>query len=350
MSKKITILCPADMHVHLREKEMMQSIIAYTALHNNDAIVMPNLRPPVTTVKRALEYLEELEHAAKGCKFHMALYLTESTKVEEIRKVHAHDETIGFKLYPMNATTGSSDGIADIKNVYPLFEEMQELAVPLMIHGEVIRDDVFILDREKVFIEEVLTDIVKKYPRLRITLEHITTADAVKFVEENDNVVATITAHHLMITLNDVFTVGVNTAINPHNFCLPLAKTPDDRLELIKAAVSGNPKFFAGTDSAPHPITCKESSCGCAGCFTALHSVELYTTVFNLIDKLDKLEDFLSVYGRVHYGMKLPTENQTITIIQEDFIIPDTIGSEKVVPFMHGETLPWKVQRIWSGK
>lgn len=345
MSKIQKILIPADMHLHLREGKMMQSIIAYSALQFSDAIIMPNLQPPVTTVKRALEYREELEHAAKGCKFHMALYLTESTTVEEIRKVQAHDETIGYKLYPLNATTGSANGIADIKNVYPLFEEMQKLGVPLMIHGEVTRPDVDIFDREKVFIKEVLTDIVKKFPKLRITLEHITTAEAVQFVMENDNIVASITVHHMLMNRNAIFTVGKDTRLNPHNFCLPVAKTENDRLTLINAAVSGNPKFFAGTDSAPHPITCKESSCGCAGCFTGYHAVELYTMVFAQANRLDKLEDFLSVFGRLHYGIELPTDNQTITIIQEDFIIPDTVGSEKVVPFMHGETIPWKMQR-----
>jgi len=273
----------------------------------------------------------------------MTLYLSETTSLEEIQKVADNPNMLGFKLYPLNATTGSQDGISDIKNVYHLFAEMERLRVPLLIHGEVTRSDVDIFDREKVFIKEVLTDIVKQFPKLKITLEHITTQDAVDFVFDHD-IVATITAHHLMMNRNAIFTVGEKTALNPHNFCLPVAKAEKHRKALIYAAMSGNPKFFAGTDSAPHPLSCKESSCGCAGCFTGLHAVELYTTIFVLMGQEDKLEDFLSIFGRIHYGIDIPFDEEKITIEKSSWVIPKTLGVDGSTPFMAVETLFWKAK------
>ena len=347
--KKIVIIKPFDAHLHLRVGEMALLVTPMSAKQFSDVIVMPNLTPPVKTVEEAMIYRKRLVSYDKTCDYHMTLYLTESTTAEEVQKVSEHPNMIGLKLYPLNATTGSQDGISDIEKVYPLFEEMQRLGVPLLIHGEVIRQEISILDREKVFIEEVLTDLVIKFPRLRITMEHITTKDAVDFVKSTENVVATMTGHHLHINHNAIFTVDGMTGINPHNFCLPIAKLEEHRLALVEAATSGDPKFFAGTDSAPHTSACKISECGCAGCFTGLHAVELYTTVFAEADKLDKLENFLSIYGRIHYGIEIPDgENKrskkTITINREEFKIPKNLGENGLRPFKYGETLDYKVE------
>ncbi|MDD2871698.1 MAG: dihydroorotase [Candidatus Gracilibacteria bacterium] len=335
------ILQPFDAHLHLRTGNMAELVTPMSAAQFADVIVMPNLNPPITTVDHAISYRNYLLEIAK-CNYHMAIYLTESTTVEEIQLAAKNPFIIGYKLYPLNATTGSQSGISDIKKVYPLFEKMEKLKVPLLVHGEVTRSDVDIFDREKVFIEEILTDIVQKFPKLRITLEHITTAEAVEFVLSNENVVASITAHHLLINRNAIFTVDEKTALNPHNFCLPVAKTERDRNILIKAATSGNPKFFAGTDSAPHPLSRKESSCGCAGCFTGLHALELYATAFYQFGKLAKLEDFLSIFGRLHYGLEIPS-NDYITLGYEKYLIPEKLGEENLVPFMYGQILNWKI-------
>ena len=336
----IKIVKPFDAHLHLRTGEMSHLVTPMSAAQFSDVIVMPNLQPPIKTVESALAYRKTLTLFA-SCNYHMTLYLTESTTIEEVKKAAENPNVIGFKLYPLNATTGSQDGISDLKNVYHLFAEMEKLRVPIMIHGEVTRSEVDIFDREKVFIEEVLKDIVKEFPNLEITLEHITTEDAVKFVM-NNNIVATITAHHLKMNRNAIFTVGEKTALNPHNFCLPVAKARRHQEALIRAAISGSPKFFAGTDSAPHPISCKESSCGCAGCFTGLHAVELYTAVFDKFNKLDKLEDFMSIFGRIHYNIVIPQKH--IVIEDKAWKIPKSLDQNGLTPFMAGETLQWKIK------
>ena len=337
----IQISKPFDAHLHLRRGKMAELVTPMSAAQFADVIVMPNLNPPILTVAEAISYRNYLLEIAK-CNYHMAVYLTENTSIDEVDAAAKNENIIGFKLYPLNATTGSQNGISDIKNVYPILKRMELRKVPLLIHGEVTRPDVDIFDREKVFIEEILTNIVKNFPNLRITLEHITTADAVEFVMGcNENVVATITAHHMLINRNAIFTVNEKTALNPHNFCLPVAKTERDRNILLRAAVSGNMKFFAGSDSAPHPLNCKESSCGCAGCFTGLHAVELYTTAFAELDKLKNLEDFLSINGRIHYGIAIP--NEFINIYDTTFLIPDSIGEENLTPFMAGQNLNCKV-------
>jgi len=339
----IEAISPFDAHLHLRSGKMAKLVTPMSAKQFSDVIVMPNLQPPITTVQEALGYRNELKGYNCFCNYHMALYLTESTDIREIIRASENPHIIGFKLYPLNATTGSSAGISHIKNVYHLFEEMERKNVPLLIHGEVTRPDVDIFDREKIFIEEVLNDIVNTFPNLKITLEHITTSDAVDFVTKaSDNVVATITAHHLLINRNAIFTVNEKTALNPHNFCLPIAKSEEHRLALIKAAVSGNKKFFCGTDSAPHLLSCKESSCGCAGCFTGFHGLELYTTVFDKVNQLGKLENFLSIYGRKHYEIEIP--NKTIVINNEDLLIPEKICENGLTPFWAGKTLNWKLQ------
>jgi dihydroorotase len=307
----------------------------------SDVVVMPNLNPPISSVQKALDYRDELLSYAK-CNYHMALYLTENTTIDDVITASYNSHIIGFKLYPLNATTGSENGVSDIKKLYTLFEKMQDLGVPLLIHGEVTRPGVDIFAREKVFIKEILKPLVNKFPNLKITLEHITTEYAVNFVNETKNVVATITAHHLFINRSDIFKVGEKTALNPHNFCLPVAKRENDRIALLKAATSGNPKFFAGSDSAPHPLNGKLSNCGCAGCFTGLHAVELYMTAFDSVDETKMLEGFLSIFGRNHYDIEIPDEK--ITILNKDFTLPDYIGENiKLTPFMYGETLSWKV-------
>ena len=336
----LTIIDPLDAHLHLREGSMASLVTPMSARQFSDVIVMPNLNPPVVSVELAMQYMEELEEYAE-CNYHMALYLTDSTTVEDVRQASINPNIIGFKLYPMNATTGSENGISNIKNVYKAISAMQDYDVPLLIHGEVTRPDVDIFDREKVFIYEILIYIVKKFPFVKITLEHITTEDAVNFVLNTPSVHATITAHHLMINRNAIFTVAEKTALNPHNYCLPVAKKEKHRLALIDAATSGSPKFFAGTDSAPHPLSCKESSCGCAGIFTASNAIELYTTVFDGVGALDKLEGFMSIFGRNHYGIQIP--NTKVNIEKTNIIIPKYIGSDKLTPFMAGETLKWKM-------
>jgi dihydroorotase len=336
----LQIIKPFDAHLHLRAGEMAYFVSKISAGQFSDVIVMPNLQPPIITVANALKYKADLESYA-DCNYHMALYLTESTTIEEIELAAIDPNIIGFKLYPLNATTGSQFGISDIKKVYHLFKRMEELKVPLLVHGEVTRPDVDIFDRESVFIFETLSYIVNIFPELPITLEHITTKDAVDFVLDTDNVVASITAHHLLMNRNAIFTVGDKTALNPHNFCLPIAKAEEHRQALIEAATSGNRKYFGGTDSAPHPLSCKESSCGCAGCFTALTAVELYATAFAKVGKIDLLEKFLSFYGRQHYGIDIP--NETIYIDEKEFTIPKKLEMNGLTPFMAGETLNWKV-------
>lgn len=337
----IQIIKPFDSHLHLRMGKMAELVSPMSSRQFSDVIVMPNLQPPIVAVEQAISYRNYLMEIAK-CNYYMALYLTESTTIEEVEKVADNPFIIGFKLYPLNATTGSQEGISDVKNLYHLFEKMEKLRIPLMIHSEVTRSDVDIFDRENVFIEEILIDVVEKFPRLMITLEHITTSDAVEFVLNTSNVVASITAHHLLINRNAIFTVDEKTALNPHNFCLPVAKAEEHRKALLKAATSGNRKFFAGTDSAPHPLNYKESSCGCAGCFTGLHAIELYATAFEQTNSLDKLENFLSIHGRIHYGIDIP--DKYLNIYEANYLIPDYIGDEKLTPFMAGQILNWKVQ------
>lgn len=343
---------PFDAHLHLRSGEMAELVTPMSAKQFSDVLVMPNLQPPIKTVQQAIGYRNELIGYNGFCNYHMALYLTETTDIREITKASLNPHIIGFKLYPLNATTGSDDGISDIKKVYHLLEQMERDNVPLLVHGEVTRPEIDIFDRESIFILEVLAEITDRFPKLRITLEHITTSDAVDFVIESDNVVATITAHHLLINRNAIFTVGKNTALNPHAFCLPIAKAEKHRLALVKAAISGNKKFFCGTDSAPHLQNAKESSCGCAGCYTGLHGVELYATTFENEKSLYRLDNFLSIFGRNHYGIKIPDE--FIRLERENFIIPSFLGrteneddeieiNDRLIPFWAGETLNWKV-------
>ena len=311
--RSLKIKLPFDAHVHLRDGNILKYIAGYTARYFKDAIVMPNLNPPITSVKQAKEYKKRVQSGYQtSCNFHMALYLTENTTEKDVIDASKNRSIIGFKLYPANATTNSSDGISDIKKIYPLLEVMQEYSVPLLVHGEVTDPSIDIFERETEFLA-ILKGIVTDFPQLRVSLEHITTAEAVDFVRAaRDGVVATITPQHLLKNRNSIFDVKGKTALNPHNFCLPILKTENARQRLLDAVKYNTGKFFAGTDSAPHLREGKESACGCAGCFTAPYAVQLYATAFEEADALDKLEDFLSVYGRNFY--RIPVPRDTITI------------------------------------
>ena len=338
----ITLTRPDDWHLHVREGEALKSVVPDTAKQFGRAIIMPNLATPITTAAQAKTYRDEIVAAAAGADFEplMTLYLTNNTTPEMIREAKASGIVYGLKLYPAGATTNSDKGVTDIKNIYPALEAMQAEGLLLLVHGEVTDPAIDIFDREKVFIETTLQPLAAKYPDLKIVLEHITTADAVEFVSNAPaNIGATITAHHLLMNRNDIFVGG----IRPHHYCLPILKRETHRLALVKAATSGNPKFFLGTDSAPHVQGAKESACGCAGMYTAYHAMELYTEAFDHAQALDMLENFASFNGPDFYG--LPRNNQTITLVKETWEVPKSLvmADDKVIPLRAGENCEWKM-------
>ena len=298
-------------HLHVRNGAVLQTVLPHTARQFARAIIMPNLKPPVTTVAQALAYREEILQAVPaGLDFTplMTLYLTGSTTVDEIKKAAESEHIHAFKLYPAGATTNSDSGVADIKAVYPLLAAMEQYDIPLLIHGEVTDDACDIFDRERVFIDTYLTDIANNFPGLRIVVEHVTTTEAVQFVQDaGANIAATITPQHLLFNRNAILAGG----IRPHHYCLPIIKRESHRLALVEAATSGNPKFFLGTDSAPHLTSLKETACGCAGCYSAHAALELYAEAFERADALDKLEGFASFYGADFY--RLPRNSGTVT-------------------------------------
>lgn len=304
---------------------------------------MPNLKPPVVSVEQALAYREEILAALpENTSFQplMTLYLTATTKVEEIKKAAESPHVHAFKLYPAGATTHSDAGVADIEAVYHLFAAMEELDLPLLIHGEVAGDEYDIFDREKIFIDSKLSRITERFPDLRIVLEHLTTREAVEFVDAaNRNVAATITPQHLLFNRNAILAGG----IRPHYYCLPVLKRESHRQALVAAATSGNPKFFLGTDSAPHLTGLKENSCGCAGCYTAYAAMELYAGIFDQAGALDKLEGFASFYGADFY--RLPRNRATLSLQKQNWMAPGQFGDEdaRITPFMAGERLRWQV-------
>jgi dihydroorotase len=342
-TESITITRPDDWHLHLRDGDILNSVAPFTAKQFQRAIVMPNLNPAVTTVKQAVDYLDRILAAVEGSDFEplMTLYLTDNTSAEEIKAAHKSCFIKGVKLYPAGATTNSDEGVTDIRQCYPALEEMQRAGLPLLVHGEVTDSAVDVFDREKVFIDRVLMPLINAFPDLKIVFEHITTADAVNFVLDMDSRVgATITVHHLMYNRNAMFEGG----IRPHHYCLPVLKRESHRQTLLRAVASGNPKFFLGTDSAPHAKNRKETSCGCAGIFSAPVAIELYATVFDQIDALDKLEAFASFHGPDFYG--LPRNDGTLTLEKSVQIIPDSypMADQSVVPLMAGQTIPWKIR------
>ena len=340
---RITLTAPDDWHLHVRDGAALTDAVPYTAGQFQRAIIMPNLVPPVTTTDQAQAYRDRITAAApEGSTFEplMTLYLTDNTPPEEIRRAKESAQVYGVKLYPAGATTNSESGVTDITRCDAALAAMQDQGIPLLVHGEVTHDEIDIFDREAVFIEQVLTPLVQRFPRLKVVFEHITTADAVAFVREApDNVAATITAHHLLLNRNDLLVGG----IRPHNYCLPVLKRETHRQALVKAATSGSPKFFLGTDSAPHSRSTKENACGCAGCFTAPAAIELYAEAFDAAGKLERLEGFASHFGPDFYG--LPRNSGTIALVRQPWQVPETLPflEETIVPFMAGEYLNWAV-------
>ncbi|MFT5521144.1 MAG: dihydroorotase [Enterobacterales bacterium] len=339
--KNITITRPDDWHLHVRDNEYLVDVVPHTAATFSRAIIMPNLKPPVTTLAQALAYRERILAASPNKSFDplMVLYLTNNTSAEEITAAHNSEHVYAVKYYPAGATTNSDAGVTDIKNAYPALEKMQELGIPLLIHGEVTDQTVDLFDREEIFIETVLRPLLKDLPELNVVLEHITTKQAAEFVaSEGDNIAATITAHHLLFNRNVMFKGGMN----PHYYCLPILKRETHREALIAAATSGSKKFFLGTDSAPHAQNDKETSCGCAGIYSAHAAIELYAEVFDNANALDKLEGFASFFGADFYG--LPRNTETITLEKIDWQVPDsyTFSNEKLIPLRAGEIVHWK--------
>jgi dihydroorotase len=334
----LVIRRPDDWHVHLRDGEMLDRVVNASARQFARAIVMPNLKPPVTTTAAGAAYRDRILAAVEpGLDFTplITCYLTDGIAGDELARGHGEGIFTAAKLYPANATTNSAHGVTDVARIRDALETMQRIGMPLLIHGEVTDSHVDIFDREAVFIERTLVGLVRDYPALKIVFEHITTAEAVAFVESSGaNVAATLTPHHLAINRNAMFEGG----IRPHLYCLPVLKRETHQQALRRAATSGNPKFFLGTDSAPHVASTKETACGCAGCYNAPFALESYTKTFDEDGALDRLEGFASEYGPAFYG--LPLNTGTVTLERAPVTVPDRIGD--VVPFHAGETLGWR--------
>ena len=339
----ITLRRPDDWHLHLRDGAMLAAVVPYTARQFARAIVMPNLVPPVTKVASARAYRERilsaLPHRADFTTL-MTCYLTDATDPQEVSRGYEEGIFAAVKLYPAHATTNSALGVTDMARISPVLEHMAKIGMPLLIHGEVTDPEVDVFDREAVFIDRVLDPLRRRLPELRIVLEHITTEEAVGYVEAGGaNLAATVTAHHLVINRNAIFTGG----IRPHLYCLPIAKREKHRQALRRVATSGNPRFFLGTDSAPHPISAKETACGCAGIFTASCAFEIYAEVFEEEGALDRLEAFAALNGPAYY--RLPVNETRVTLRREPFAVPEHIGEGEnaLVPYRAGDTLRWRL-------
>lgn len=342
--QQLTLTQPDDWHLHLRDGEALKAVLPHTVRQFARAIIMPNLKPPVRSLADAAAYRDRILAAIPaGQNFEplMTLYLTDNTSPEEILKAKDSGFVKAVKYYPSGATTHSELGVTDIRRCDRIFETMEQVDLPLLLHGEVTDPDVDLFDREKVFIEQHLIPLKQRFPQLRVVLEHITTSDAVEYIREADNIGATLTPQHLLFNRNQIFKGG----INPHFYCLPILKRETHRQALLKAATSGNPKFFLGTDSAPHTRTSKENSCGCAGCFSALHALELYAEAFESVNALDKLEAFASFYGPDFY--QLPRNREQITLTKTTWTIPDEVPFTEsgLVPLHAGQKVTWKMQR-----
>jgi len=339
----LTIIRPDDWHLHLRDGAMMADILPHTARQFARAIVMPNLKPPVTTTAMAGAYRDRIVAALPADLVFeplMVLYLTDNTQPDEIRRAVDSGFVHGVKLYPAGATTNSDAGVTDLSHCMPSLEMMQQLGLPLLVHGEVTDSDIDIFDREAVFIDRVLQPLRRQLPQLKIVFEHITTREAAQYVRDAEGpMAATITAHHLLYNRNAIFKGG----IRPHYYCLPILKREVHRQALVQAATSGGPRFFLGTDSAPHPKGLKEHACGCAGCYTALHAMELYAQAFEEADALDKLEAFASFHGPDFYG--LPRNTGYVRLQRAPWTIPDQLklADTTLVPLDAGQTLQWKL-------
>lgn len=340
---ELTITRPDDWHLHLRDNEFLNQTVPATARYFGRAIIMPNLVPPVTTMNEAIAYKSRISAATPSSsqfKPLMTLYLTDNTSPNDIQDAINSGVVVACKLYPAGATTNSDSGVTDIEKIKPTLEKMADVGLPLLIHGEVTTDDIDIFDREKVFIENTLGPLVDSIPTLKIVVEHITTKQAVEFVmNAPDRVAATITPHHLLYNRNHMLVGG----IRPHFYCLPILKRNEHQLALQQAAISGNPKFFLGTDSAPHAQDKKETACGCAGCYSAFAAIELYAEAFEALGALDKLEGFASHFGPDFYG--LPRNTDTITLVKTPWQAPESLvfGDTVVIPLRAGTRIDWKV-------
>ena len=341
----ITIIKPDDFHLHLRDGIALSNVVNHTAAQFSRAIVMPNLKSPVVDTEMALAYKERiLQCVDEKYNFEplMTLYLTDNTSVSTIKTAAESNIIKALKYYPAGATTNSDQGVTDIKKTYAVLNVMMEDSMPLLVHGEVTGDDVDMFDREAVFIDKVLTPLVRDFPELKIVFEHITTRAAVDFVMgSSDKIGATITPQHILLNRNDLFKGG----LQPHHYCLPILKAEDDRQAVSEAATSGNPKFFLGTDSAPHARSTKESSCGCAGIYSAFNALEIYVEAFDSVGKLDKFEAFASQYGADYYD--LPQNIEQMTLIKKEQDIPDLFpfGDDEIVPFRAGGTCSWQLKK-----
>lgn len=340
----ITLTRPDDWHLHVRDGAALAAVVPHTAQRFGRALIMPNLRPPVVTTAQALAYRERILAAVpQGVRFEplMSLYLTDNMPLEEIERAKASGAVIAAKLYPAGATTNSDAGVTAIEKIYPVLERMEKVGLTLCVHGEATGAEVDVFDREQVFIERVLAPLVKRFPGLRVVFEHITTAQAAAFVAEaGDNIGATITAHHLLLNRNTIFAGG----IRPHHYCLPVLKRESHRQALVAAATSGSPRFFLGTDSAPHARSTKEAACGCAGCYTAHAGIELYAEAFEAAGALDRLEAFASLNGPAFYG--LPPNGDTIVLKREAWAVPAAysyLDNDPLVPLRTGETVAWRL-------
>ncbi len=339
----LTLTHPDDWHLHLRDGDAMRAVLPHSARQFARAIIMPNLRPPVTTTEQALAYRARiLDAIPAGSTFQplMTLYLTDNTSPAEIVRAKDSNHVVACKLYPAGATTNSDSGVTDVRNIYSVLEMMQAHGLPLLVHGEVTDPEVDVFDREAVFIERVLMPTIRDFPALKVVLEHITTQDAVEYVRAAPaTIAATITAHHLLYNRNAIFQGG----IRPHYYCLPILKREHHRQALIRAATSGDPKYFLGTDSAPHPRQGKETACGCAGCYTAHAALELYTEAFESAGALDKLEAFASFHGPDFYG--LPRNTKILTLLRQPTSVPDRFpfGTDTLTPLRAGETVRWRL-------
>jgi dihydroorotase len=342
MTQEITLTRPDDWHLHVRDGAALNTVVPHTAAQFGRAIIMPNLKPPVTTAEQALAYKARIQAAVpEGMAFEplMTLYLTDNLAPEEIARAKAAG-VVACKLYPAGATTNSDAGVTDLRKIYPVLEAMQREGVLLLVHGEVTSPDIDLFDREAVFIEQQLMPLRRDFPDLKIVMEHITTKEAAQYVAEaDDKLGATITAHHLLYNRNAIFTGG----IRPHYYCLPVLKRETHRLALVQAAISGNAKFFLGTDSAPHPAHLKEHATGCAGCYTAHAAIEMYAEAFDNAGALDRLEAFASFNGADFYG--LPRNTGTITLRRENWTPAESFafGEAELKPLRAGEALPWRL-------
>lgn len=342
MSKQLIITRPDDWHLHVRDGEVLNSVVPATAACFGRAIIMPNLVPPVTDAAAATAYRDRILTAAKGTNFEplMVLYLTESTTPETIREAKAAG-VVAAKLYPAGATTNSASGVTDIRNIYPVLEAMAECSMLLLVHGEVTDADIDIFDREKVFLDRVLAPTLEAFPTLKVVLEHITTADSAEFVRRHtgDNLAATLTPQHLMYNRNHMLVGG----IRPHLYCLPILKRNKHQEALREAVASGDPRFFLGTDSAPHARDKKEAACGCAGCYSAYGAIGLYAEIFEELGILDKLEAFASFNGADFYG--LPRNTETITLVRDPWTMPEQLplADGTIVPLKAGEIVHWRM-------